>query len=102
MVRYAFKNIIWPRRNLLLLGLVLIIVNRLSGLVLPGASKYLIDNVIANDMDTWGKLGDGPNPPHYRLYDRKGKLRYAFSPVPEGDQKTPEEIPECLDELLSE
>jgi len=31
---------------LLLLGLVLIIVNRLSGLVLPGSSKYLIDEVI--------------------------------------------------------
>ncbi len=48
MVRYAFKNIIWPRRKLLLLGLVLIVINRLSGLVLPGASKYLIDNVIAD------------------------------------------------------
>src|SRR5690606_29797561 len=31
----------------LLIGLALIIVNRLSGLVLPGASKYLIDEVIA-------------------------------------------------------
>lgn len=50
-VRYAFKNIIWPRRKLLLLGLVLIIINRLSGLVLPGASKYLIDRVIA-ESDT--------------------------------------------------
>jgi subfamily B ATP-binding cassette protein MsbA len=46
-VRYAFKNIIWPRRKLLMVGLVLIVINRLSGLVLPGASKYLIDNVIA-------------------------------------------------------
>ncbi len=46
-VRYAFKSIIWPRRNLVLLGLVLIIINRLSGLVLPGASKYLMDEVIA-------------------------------------------------------
>lgn len=44
----AFKTIIWPRRGLLLIGLVLIIINRLSGLVLPGASKYLIDDVIAN------------------------------------------------------
>ncbi len=47
-VRYAFKNIIWPRRKLLLLGLVLIIINRASSLVLPGASKYLIDNVIVH------------------------------------------------------
>lgn len=45
-VRYAFQNIIWPRRRLLSLGLGLIVVNRLSGLVLPGASKYVIDNAI--------------------------------------------------------
>jgi len=44
---YVFKDIIWPRRWLLFLGLVLIIINRLSGLVLPGSTKYLIDNVIA-------------------------------------------------------
>ncbi len=44
--RKVFKTIIWPRRKILLLGLVLIIINRLSGLVLPGASKYLIDDVI--------------------------------------------------------
>ncbi len=31
----------------MLLGLVLIVINRLSGLVLPGSSKYLIDEVIA-------------------------------------------------------
>lgn len=46
-VKYAFKNIIWPRRGLLLIGLILIVINRLSGLVLPGASKYLMDDVIA-------------------------------------------------------
>ncbi len=45
-VGYAFREIIWPRKYLLLLGLVLIIINRLSGLVLPGSSKYLIDEVI--------------------------------------------------------
>ena len=33
----------------MLLGLILIIINRLSGLVLPGSSKYLIDEVIANN-----------------------------------------------------
>ena len=44
--RYVFKSMIWPRRYLLLLGMVLIIINRLAGLVLPGSSKYLIDNVI--------------------------------------------------------
>jgi ABC-type multidrug transport system fused ATPase/permease subunit len=41
------RTIILPRWKLLSLGLVLIIINRLSGLVLPGASKYLIDEVIA-------------------------------------------------------
>ncbi len=45
-VRYAFWTIVWPRRKLLLLGLVLIAVNRLAGLVLPGASKFVIDNAI--------------------------------------------------------
>ena len=47
-IRHAFTTIIWPRRKLIFLGLVLIFANRLSGLVLPGSSKYLIDNVIAN------------------------------------------------------
>ncbi len=45
-LRHAFAAIIWPRRKLVLLGLVLIGANRLAGLVLPGSSKYLIDNVI--------------------------------------------------------
>jgi ABC-type multidrug transport system fused ATPase/permease subunit len=45
--RYALRQIIWPRRRLLALGLVLIILNRLSGLVLPGSSKFVIDNAIA-------------------------------------------------------
>ena len=46
-VRYVVKNIIFPRKKLLSVGLVLIIINRLSSLVLPGASKYLIDDVIS-------------------------------------------------------
>ncbi len=48
----VFKTIIWPRRKHLFLGLFLIIISRLSGLVLPGASKYLIDDVIpSNDLN---------------------------------------------------
>lgn len=43
----VFKTIIWPRRGILLVGLVLIVISRLAGLVLPGASKYLMDDVIA-------------------------------------------------------
>lgn len=45
---HVFRTLIWPRRYLLLLGLFLILVNRLSGLVLPGSTKYLVDDVIAN------------------------------------------------------
>jgi len=50
-VRRAFWTIIWPRRKLILVGLLLVGVNRLCGLVLPASTKYLIDNVIAkHDM----------------------------------------------------
>ena len=45
-VRYAFHHIIWPRRRILLLGLLLIVINRASALVLPGSSKILLDKVI--------------------------------------------------------
>lgn len=47
-VRQVFWDIIWPRRSLILLGLALIFINRLAGLVLPGSTKYLIDEVIVN------------------------------------------------------
>ena len=46
--KWAFNNIIWPRRKTLSIGLILIIISRLASLVLPGASKYLIDDVITN------------------------------------------------------
>jgi len=36
-----------PRRGLLALGFVLMAINRLSGLVLPASTKYLVDNVIS-------------------------------------------------------
>ena len=56
-LRRVVTEIIWPRRWLLLLGLALIVVNRLTGLVLPGASKYLIDDVIgAGDTALLGPL----------------------------------------------
>jgi ABC-type multidrug transport system fused ATPase/permease subunit len=35
-----------PRRGMLLLGLFLVAINRVAGLILPGSSKYLFDNVI--------------------------------------------------------
>ncbi len=49
---WAVKNIIWPRRKTIAIGLILIVFSRLASLVLPGASKYLMDDVIVNkDME---------------------------------------------------
>ncbi len=47
-VKHAFVTIIWPRRKLLSVGLLLIFINRFSGLVLPGSTKFLIDDVIVS------------------------------------------------------
>lgn len=44
----AFKTIIWPRRNLVFIGLILIVIKSLSGLVLPWQSKVLLDDVVPN------------------------------------------------------
>ncbi len=49
---WAFKEFIWPRKKIVLLGIVLIILRSLAGLVLPYASKNLIDEVIpSQDMN---------------------------------------------------
>jgi len=40
------REIIWTRRKRIALGGVLMIANRLAGLVLPGSTKFLIDRVI--------------------------------------------------------
>src|SRR2546426_8345013 len=51
-LKKAWKNLpdIWalikPRRGLLALGFVLMAINRVSGLVLPASTKYLVDNVL--------------------------------------------------------
>lgn len=48
----VFKTIIWPRRKLIFIGLVLIIISRLASLVLPAATKYLVDDVVDHkDID---------------------------------------------------
>jgi len=48
---WAFKEFIWPRKKIVLLGLVLIILKSLAGLVLPYATKNLIDDIIpSKDM----------------------------------------------------
>ncbi|MGE3163537.1 MAG: ABC transporter ATP-binding protein [Planctomycetota bacterium] len=45
-IGHVVRKIIWPRWRLLAVGLALIVINRLCGLVLPGSSKYLLDDVI--------------------------------------------------------
>ncbi|MGY5354217.1 ABC transporter ATP-binding protein [Wenyingzhuangia sp. IMCC45467] len=44
----AFKSIIWPRRRLVFVGLILIVLSRLASLVLPWKTKVLLDDVIPN------------------------------------------------------
>jgi len=43
------RRLMWEHRKQLGLGLIIMVVNRLSGFVLPGSSKWLIDEVINND-----------------------------------------------------
>jgi len=48
----AFKEFIWPRKGIVLVGLILIVVSRLASLVLPLKSKELLDEIIPNqDME---------------------------------------------------
>ncbi|MCK4562808.1 MAG: ABC transporter ATP-binding protein, partial [Flavobacteriaceae bacterium] len=48
---WAFKEFIWPRKKIVFIGLVLIILKSLAGLILPYATKNLIDEIIpAKDM----------------------------------------------------
>ncbi|MBU2940369.1 ABC transporter ATP-binding protein/permease [Lacinutrix sp. C3R15] len=45
-LKQAFKTIIWPRRKLVFIGLVLIVIKSISGLILPWQSKVLLDEVV--------------------------------------------------------
>ncbi|MEQ8904314.1 ABC transporter ATP-binding protein [Ekhidna sp.] len=45
---WAVRNIIWPRRKTILIGLLLIVISRPAGLVLPVATKYLLDDAVPN------------------------------------------------------
>jgi ABC-type multidrug transport system fused ATPase/permease subunit len=40
------RELIWPRRYLFLLGLLLVFINRAASLVLPTSTRYLIDDVV--------------------------------------------------------
>jgi len=44
--RWAFKEFIWPRKKILFLGLLLIVIRSLSGLVAPMEIKELLDVVV--------------------------------------------------------
>src|SRR2546428_3855429 len=39
-------DLVWPRRRLFLAGLALVFINRVASLVLPGSTKFLIDDVV--------------------------------------------------------
>ena len=48
----AFTTIIWPRRNLVFLGLLLIVISRAASFVAPISVKYLMDEILPNkDID---------------------------------------------------
>jgi len=55
-LKHALKTIVWPRRKLLLVGLLLIIINRVAGMALPASTKFLIDDVIAKGDTSLLKL----------------------------------------------
>jgi ABC-type multidrug transport system fused ATPase/permease subunit len=45
-LKQVFKDIIWPRRRILAVGLVLIVISRAASLVLPYSLQVLIDDVV--------------------------------------------------------
>ena len=47
-VAQAFKEFIWPRKGIISIGLILIVISRLASLVLPLKSKELLDEIIPN------------------------------------------------------
>ena len=50
--KWAFKEYIWPRRGVLGIGLILILIQSAAGLVAPYASRFLFDDIVPNkDID---------------------------------------------------
>lgn len=45
-IGHVFKTIIWPRKKLLFIGLILIIISRAAGLVPPWATKPFMDDIL--------------------------------------------------------
>lgn len=51
-IGHVFKTIIWPRKKLLFIGLILILISRAAGLVPPWATKPFVDDVLVKgEMD---------------------------------------------------
>jgi subfamily B ATP-binding cassette protein MsbA len=44
----AFKTIIWPRRNMVFIGLILIVISKAASFVAPMSLKYFMDDIIPN------------------------------------------------------
>ena len=51
-LKSAFHEIIWPRRKLVAIGLVLIFINRASGMVMPASTRFLIDDVLTGKEES--------------------------------------------------
>ena len=48
----AFKTIIWPRRSMVFLGLLLIVISKVASFVAPLSLKIFMDEIIPNkDID---------------------------------------------------
>jgi subfamily B ATP-binding cassette protein MsbA len=47
-ITQAFKEFIWPRKGIIMVGLILIVISKLASLVLPLKSKELLDEIIPN------------------------------------------------------
>jgi subfamily B ATP-binding cassette protein MsbA len=47
------REMILPRRKIFALGFVLMVINRLCALILPGSTKFLIDNIIGKHQVQW-------------------------------------------------
>ena len=45
-IKWAFNEFIWPRRGMIALGLVLIVIRSLTGMVIPYETKILLDDIV--------------------------------------------------------
>jgi subfamily B ATP-binding cassette protein MsbA len=46
--KWAFKEFIWPRKKIIFIGIILIILKSLAGFVIPMQTKSLVDDVVPN------------------------------------------------------